>query len=68
MVSQDYLENVAIPYYAAVVAWLENVKICMSGSEMYDCTQAALLKEQFIIPSVKGYGEPARDQGLLWTS
>lgn len=47
LVSQDYLESVAIPYYAAVVAWLENVKIGMSGSEMYDCTQAALPKEQF---------------------
>ncbi|MGZ7440160.1 M24 family metallopeptidase [Paenibacillus sp. TH7-28] len=44
---QDYLEKAAIPYYAAVVAWLENVKIGMSGSEMYDCIQAVLPKEQF---------------------
>lgn len=32
---QDYLERVAKPYYQAVTAWLETIKIGMSGKELY---------------------------------
>lgn len=44
---RDYLDKAAIPYYNAVVAWLENARIGMRGQEMYDCIQAVLPKEQF---------------------
>ncbi|MCE4048682.1 M24 family metallopeptidase [Bacillus sp. Au-Bac7] len=43
----DYLEKVAKPYYTAVVAWLENIKIGLSGEDMYNCIQNVLPKEQF---------------------
>jgi len=43
----DYLEKVAKPYYTAVVAWLENIKIGLSGQDMYNCIQNVLPKEKF---------------------
>lgn len=40
----DYLERVAKPYYAAVVAWLDHVKIGMKGEEMYNLIETVLPK------------------------
>ncbi|MBO0961025.1 aminopeptidase P family N-terminal domain-containing protein [Neobacillus sp. MM2021_6] len=44
---QDYLARVAIPYYAAVVAWLENIKIGMTGGQLYDVMETVLPKEDY---------------------
>lgn len=44
---RDYLERVAIPYYAAIVCWLENVKIGMTGGEMYKMIETVLPKEKY---------------------
>ncbi|AKF38959.1 aminopeptidase P family N-terminal domain-containing protein [Yersinia enterocolitica] len=47
LAQRDYLERVAIPYYAAVVTWLENIRIGMSGKEMYAAIEAVLPKSQY---------------------
>ncbi|EOA2962471.1 Xaa-Pro aminopeptidase, partial [Yersinia enterocolitica] len=47
LAQRDYLERVAIPYYAAVVTWLENIRIGMSGKEMYTAIDAVLPKSQY---------------------
>lgn len=44
---QDYLARVAIPYYSAVVAWLENIKIGMTGGQLYEVIETVLPKEDF---------------------
>ncbi|WP_462410503.1 M24 family metallopeptidase [Neobacillus sp. Marseille-QA0830] len=44
---QDYLERVAIPYYSAVVAWLESIKIGMTGGELYQVIETVLPKDQY---------------------
>ena len=44
---QDYLERAAIPYYAAVVAWLEQIKIGMKGGELYEIIEEVLPKEDY---------------------
>lgn len=43
----DYLERVAIPYYSAVAAWLENVQIGMKGDEMYQLIGTVLPKDTY---------------------
>lgn len=42
---KDYLDKAAIPYFKAVVAWLENIKIGMKGSELYSIVNSVLPKE-----------------------
>lgn len=44
---QDYLERVAIPYYSAVVAWLENIKLGMTGGQLYNVIEQVLPKERY---------------------
>ncbi len=45
--SRDYLERVAAPYYAAMAAWLEQVKIGMKGGELYQLIETVLPKEEY---------------------
>lgn len=33
---KDYLDRIAIPYFAAYACWLENIRIGMSGGELYE--------------------------------
>ncbi|MDR4950367.1 hypothetical protein [Neobacillus cucumis] len=35
LLKKDYIDKVAIPYYQAVVYWLENIKVGMSGGTLY---------------------------------
>lgn len=43
----DYLDVVAIPYYRAVVAWLENLRVGVTGGEMYRLVESVLPKEEY---------------------
>lgn len=43
----DYLEQVAKPYYQAVVAWLEQVRIGMTGGELYQVVERVLPKSTY---------------------
>lgn len=47
LAERDYLDRVAIPYYATVVAWLENIRIGMLGKEMYALVETTLPKAQY---------------------
>lgn len=40
----DYIDAVAKPYFAASVAWYENVRIGMTGGEMYDLIESVMPK------------------------
>lgn len=44
---RDYLEKVVFPYYRAIVAWLENIRIGMPGKELYALIEAVLPKERY---------------------
>lgn len=44
---KDYIEKVAAPYYDAVVAWLENIKIGMQGKELYSVIGKVLPKSEY---------------------
>ncbi|CNC08704.1 Uncharacterised protein [Yersinia frederiksenii] len=44
---RDYLDKVAIPYYATVVTWLENIHIGMLGKEMYALVETVFPKAQY---------------------
>ncbi|WP_050129536.1 M24 family metallopeptidase [Yersinia frederiksenii] len=44
---RDYLDKVAIPYYATVVTWLENIRIGMLGKEMYALVETVFPKAQY---------------------
>ena len=43
----DYLDVVAIPYYRAVVDWLENMRVGVKGHEVYDLIERALPKAEY---------------------
>ncbi|MFG6655175.1 M24 family metallopeptidase [Scandinavium sp. M-37] len=43
----DYLEIVAIPYFRAVVAWLENIRPGMTGGELYQLIENVLPKVDY---------------------
>lgn len=43
----DYLEVVAIPYFRAVVAWLENIRPGMTGGELYQLVEDVLPKAEY---------------------
>ncbi|MDX6039290.1 M24 family metallopeptidase [Scandinavium lactucae] len=43
----DYLEVVAIPYFRAVVAWLENIRPGMTGGELYQLIEGVLPKVDY---------------------
>lgn len=44
---KDYLERVAIPYYQAMAAWLEQIRIGMSGGELYQLIESVLPASQY---------------------
>ncbi|MEH0885438.1 aminopeptidase P family protein [Enterobacter sp. UNJFSC 003] len=44
---KNYLERVAKPYFAAVVTWLENIRIGMAGGEMYTLIESILPKAHY---------------------
>jgi len=44
---KDYLDRVAKPYFAAVVSWLETIRIGMPGGEMYAHIEKVLNKTQY---------------------
>lgn len=43
----DYLDVVAIPYFRAVVAWLENIHPGMTGGELYQLIEDVLPKADY---------------------
>lgn len=43
----DYLDVVAIPYYRAVVDWLENMRVGVKGHEVYDLIERVLPKTEY---------------------
>lgn len=44
---QDYLEQVALPYYTALVSWLEMMEIGVTGGEVYKKIEEILPKSRF---------------------
>lgn len=44
---KDYLERVVIPYYKAIVAWLENISLGMLGGELYEIIDKTLPKASY---------------------
>lgn len=44
---KDYLDKVAKPYFNAVVNWLEEIRIGMSGDELYQIIEKVLPKENY---------------------
>ena len=44
---KDYMARVANPYYAAAVAWFENIRIGVTGTEMYELIEELLPKENY---------------------
>jgi Xaa-Pro aminopeptidase len=43
----DWLTRLAIPYYHAVVSWLEQLRIGITGGELYGLIEAVLPKAQY---------------------
>ncbi|WP_343552795.1 aminopeptidase P family protein [Pantoea sp.] len=43
----DYLQRIAKPYFSAVVAWLENIHIGMSGGALYDLIEQVLPQKDY---------------------
>lgn len=44
---QDYIEKVVAPYFTAIRAWLENIKVGMKGGELYDLVEEVIPKKDF---------------------
>lgn len=45
--AQDYVDALAAPYFAAVTAWLENIRPGMSGGEMHALIERVLPRAQY---------------------
>ncbi|MFI3038172.1 M24 family metallopeptidase [Atlantibacter hermannii] len=43
----DYLDVVAIPYYRAVVGWLEHLRVGITGGEIYQLIETLLPKSEY---------------------
>lgn len=43
----DYLDVVAIPYYRAVVGWLERMRVGVTGGEIYQLIESLLPKSEY---------------------
>ena len=43
----DYLDVVAIPYYRAVVCWLERMRVGVTGGEIYQLIETLLPKSEY---------------------
>ena len=44
---KDYLERIAIPYFNAYVAWLENIKCGLQGHKIFDLIENELPREKY---------------------
>lgn len=44
---QDYLQAVAMPYFAAYAAWMENIRIGMQGGEMFELIDTILPRSRY---------------------
>ncbi|TQI66042.1 aminopeptidase P family protein [Clostridium sp. KNHs216] len=44
---RDYIKKIAAPYFAAITAWLENIRIGMSGDEMCRLIQEVLPQDVY---------------------
>ncbi|MCA1922094.1 M24 family metallopeptidase [Buttiauxella noackiae] len=44
---RDYLDVVAIPYYQAVVSWLEYMRVGIKGHEVYELIEQVLPKNEY---------------------
>ncbi|MBP2155857.1 M24 family metallopeptidase [Erwinia rhapontici] len=44
---EEWLQRMAKPYFAAVVAWLENIHCGMTGDELYQLVERVLPKERY---------------------
>lgn len=44
---RNYVDDVVKPYYAAVVSWYENMRIGVTGGEIYDMIQEIFPKEKY---------------------
>lgn len=47
LAERDYMEKVAIPYYRALIAWLEMMEIGIKGDEIYQAIEEILPKDKF---------------------
>lgn len=45
--AKNYLECIAKPYYGAIAAWLENIRIGISGNELYHLIETVLPQEKY---------------------
>lgn len=45
--AKDYMEKLAKPYFAMYASWLENIKIGMTGGEMYGFVDKVFPKETY---------------------
>lgn len=45
--NQDYLEKLCIPYYTALVKWLQTIHVGCSGDEIYKLIESVLPKSQY---------------------
>lgn len=45
--ARGYLEELAMPYYAAYVSWLENIRIGMKGYELFDMIDKVLPRKDY---------------------
>lgn len=44
---KHYVEDLAAPYYTAIVAWLENIQIEMTGGDMYNLINDVLPRDAY---------------------
>ncbi|WP_455810644.1 M24 family metallopeptidase [Pseudomonas graminis] len=44
---EEWLQRMAKPYFAAVVAWLENIRCGMTGGELYQLVEGVLPKDRY---------------------
>lgn len=42
-----YLEDLAVPYFAAVVAWLEGIRVGMTGGELHELVEGELPRGRY---------------------
>ena len=45
--TKEYIDVIAKPYFNAIKTWLENIKIGMAGSEIYECIEKALPSKKY---------------------
>lgn len=45
--NNDYLEKIVIPYFKAIVGWLETIKVGIKGKELFDLVNSIIPKDKF---------------------